>query len=277
MSIQAITWVLEEAPGLPAHLAMTLMGLANHADENGHNAYPSQATLAHYTRKGDRSVRRDLRELETLGLIRRGDARMVAHLPADRRPDVYDLAVERTISEEDPANVRKRVVSPSGRTPTSARSADLNGRTPMSGRSENGRTWTSGTGGRGRPVAGGRVRPTNRPSEPSLNRPPLQRTPGTHIAEVLGIEEEDGAKVWEQLKPRCQTSPIRYIDSIYGNGDLRAIADQVLSASTGAPRPAMPEWCGGCDSQTRQVENEDGVPRRCPNCHPLTADVRSAS
>ena len=95
MTIQALSWAIEDAPDVPPHLVATLVGLANHADRNGQGAYPSQATLAHYTRKDERSVRRDLIQLEELGLIRIGDQRFVLHLAEDKRPVVYDLAIER--------------------------------------------------------------------------------------------------------------------------------------------------------------------------------------
>lgn len=97
MSTEALKWAIEQAPPMPAQLVATLTGLANHADAKGRGAYPSLAKLAAYTCKAERSVRRDLRQLEELGLIRRGDPRRVAHLPSDRRPEVYDLAVERTV------------------------------------------------------------------------------------------------------------------------------------------------------------------------------------
>ncbi|MFI7649991.1 helix-turn-helix domain-containing protein [Micromonospora sp. NPDC049460] len=72
-----------------------LIGLANHAHANGRAAYPSQERLAHYARKSVRSVQRDLSELARLGIIRRGDQRHVAYIPVDRRPVVWDLAMER--------------------------------------------------------------------------------------------------------------------------------------------------------------------------------------
>jgi hypothetical protein len=36
----------------------------------------------------------------------------------------------------------------------------------------------------------------------------------------------------------------------------------------GAPPPARPLWCGGCDEHTRLRENDAGQPYRCPQCHP---------
>jgi hypothetical protein len=89
-----MAWVLNDAPGLPANAFGTLMGLANHADHEGRGARAAQATLGKYARKTDRQIRRDLTELEELGLIRRGDQRLVAHLPPMKRPIVWDLAME---------------------------------------------------------------------------------------------------------------------------------------------------------------------------------------
>lgn len=85
------------APPMPAQLVATLLGLADHADADGRAAYPSVPTLAAYTCKSERSVQRDLKALAELGLIRAGDPAVVAHLPSDRRPEVYDLAVERVV------------------------------------------------------------------------------------------------------------------------------------------------------------------------------------
>ncbi|MFI6302142.1 hypothetical protein ACIBCH_09745 [Amycolatopsis thailandensis] len=30
----------------------------------------------------------------------------------------------------------------------------------------------------------------------------------------------------------------------------------------------VPEWCGTCDERTRQIELDDGTPKRCPDCNP---------
>jgi hypothetical protein len=97
LSTDALKWAIEEAPPMPAQLVATLAGLANHADTKGKGAYPALAKLAAYTCKSERSVRRDLRQLEELKLIRPGDPAKVAHLPPDKRPEVYDLAMERKV------------------------------------------------------------------------------------------------------------------------------------------------------------------------------------
>lgn len=171
MSREAMTWVLEEAPDMPPHLLGVAMGLANHAGRDGRGAYPRQDRLAWYARKSDRAVRNDLTALADLGLIRPGDPSLVAHMPADERPTVWDLAVE-----------RKRDPYPRERKPTSGRggaSEPHEGRKSTSGASDDS-TGSEVPGGSAVP-AGSTVprerKPTSEPSgsplptNHSLNRP----------------------------------------------------------------------------------------------------------
>ncbi|MFJ4738750.1 helix-turn-helix domain-containing protein [Streptomyces sp. NPDC088775] len=99
MSKEAMDWALEFAPPMPSQLVVTLSGLARHADKKGRGTYPSVARLAAYACKSERSVQRDLVELRKLGLIRYGDQNKANHLPEGKRPEVYDLAVERTVPD----------------------------------------------------------------------------------------------------------------------------------------------------------------------------------
>src|SRR5947209_14306834 len=103
MSIEAITWALNSAP-IPtgrnaSTLAVVLVGLANHADPDGRNAFPAVATLVRYTRLSARSVQYALRALEDLGLIAPSDPEIVAAYlkRADRRPNGWDLAIHSSI------------------------------------------------------------------------------------------------------------------------------------------------------------------------------------
>lgn len=41
-----------------------------------------------------------------------------------------------------------------------------------------------------------------------------------------------------------------------------------LPLPKGAQPPDRPPWCGGCDEHTRQRENDEGLPYRCPQCNP---------
>jgi hypothetical protein len=119
MSREAIGWVLRDAPGVPAQCVSVLIGLAEHADKAGRSAYPSAATLSAYARKSERQVRYDLSLLTEAKLIRPGDQSRTADLPVNRRPVVYDLAMERTQAlEVQPTAPQGGVQSTSGVQPT---------------------------------------------------------------------------------------------------------------------------------------------------------------
>lgn len=94
MTLVTMVWALKHADVPPDPIAhLVLIGLADHAHDDGTEARPSVATLAQYARCSERTVHTKLRLLESAGLIRRGDQRAVEHLPANRRPVVYDLLV----------------------------------------------------------------------------------------------------------------------------------------------------------------------------------------
>jgi hypothetical protein len=70
VSVQALSWVLEHSA---ARLGdrLVLISLANHAHEDGSNAYASQGTIAREARLTDRQARRCLKGLEASGEISR--------------------------------------------------------------------------------------------------------------------------------------------------------------------------------------------------------------
>ncbi|VTR77241.1 helix-turn-helix domain-containing protein [Cellulomonas hominis] len=94
MSLVSMVWALKDAP-LPndpvAHLV--LIAYADHAKDDGTAAWPSVATVARYARCTPRTVHTKLRLLVEYGVMRPGDQRLVDHLPANRRPVVYDLVM----------------------------------------------------------------------------------------------------------------------------------------------------------------------------------------
>jgi hypothetical protein len=91
VSIEAVSWALNFADVRDPGEALVLIGIANHAGRDGRGCYAGQATLAHYARCSDRTVRRKLAALEARGLIVRGDQALVDHIPASVRPVVWDL------------------------------------------------------------------------------------------------------------------------------------------------------------------------------------------
>lgn len=93
MALDPIVWALKDAPVKDAGERLILTILAEHSDEDGTSAYPSQKTIAGYAMLTDRSVRDKLKALEARGILVRGDQRLVAHFPGDKRPVVWDLAI----------------------------------------------------------------------------------------------------------------------------------------------------------------------------------------
>lgn len=96
VSLQAQLWAASlplDACGLAEF--RVLDKLADHAHGNGRNAFRNVESMAAELQCSKRTVQRALRSLQVLGLIRIGDQHLVNHLPANRRPIVYDLALER--------------------------------------------------------------------------------------------------------------------------------------------------------------------------------------
>lgn len=91
-----MTWALDHrqtGPLSPEH-RLVLVALADYADPAGRGAWPSASTLADRLGVTVRAVRRSIAALEAAALIERGDQRHVEHYRGDRRPVVYDLALE---------------------------------------------------------------------------------------------------------------------------------------------------------------------------------------
>lgn len=75
------------------HVAV-LVVMVDHMSVSGRGCYASQETIAKESKTSVRTVRRCIGDFEAMGVFRRGDWRLVQHLRADRRPDVWDLAMD---------------------------------------------------------------------------------------------------------------------------------------------------------------------------------------
>lgn len=93
MSLEATTWALSVTTG-DSTRKLILFGMANHAHKDGRNSWASKETLAEYGECSTRTVRRHILALVEGGFIREGDQAHVKHVRADRRPVVYDLAMD---------------------------------------------------------------------------------------------------------------------------------------------------------------------------------------
>ena len=93
-----MTWALHSAPVGDARDLLVLLALADFASPDGRGCFPSMSTVARAARCSERTAQRSLRALEAAGLIRRGDQELVSHYRKDKRPVVWDLALERGVS-----------------------------------------------------------------------------------------------------------------------------------------------------------------------------------
>lgn len=95
MSTAAVAWALDgrRTGKLNPACRLVLVALADYANPEGRNAFPAVPTLASRLHLSDRQIQRHVRQLEELELIRPGDRRLVDHIPAYARPNVWDLAL----------------------------------------------------------------------------------------------------------------------------------------------------------------------------------------
>jgi hypothetical protein len=96
MSLEAMIWALKVADVRDPVAKLVLIGLADHANDDGTATWPAQSTLATYAGVTVRTVYTKLAVLVDCGVIRPGDQRLVEHIRADRRPHVWDLAMDPT-------------------------------------------------------------------------------------------------------------------------------------------------------------------------------------
>jgi len=268
VSVQAITWVLEAAADLRPHLVATLIGLANHADGSGKGAYPSQATLAGYTRKTKRGIRNDLSQLEEDGLIERGDQRLVQHIAADERPVVWNLRLDRKRAsarsgagnDGDESIGEPQVSDPARPTNGTGERKQGSGRQPTSGRKSNVRG--TGSGVPKGPEADFRLTVLEPRTKPSSS--PRERAE-RFVAETLGCDDDDARWIVDQVQRRHTPERLGgYLRRMAGNGDLAALLAERRPVTTPPPEPP----CGQC-GPGRLVEVDDGAAAaRCPRCHP---------
>ncbi|RKR44565.1 helix-turn-helix domain-containing protein [Paraburkholderia sp. BL17N1] len=123
MSIEAMAWAIKQQITRDAPARHVLLCLASYADKLGKTAYPSASKLSADTGLSERTVRTKLDVLEQVGLITRGNQRIVADRidRADRRPICFDLCISR------PAGDAPRYMERGARDDTTGCSSRRNG------------------------------------------------------------------------------------------------------------------------------------------------------
>lgn len=108
MSLKATLWAYDDAPIEKPTELLVLIALADDANNDGRNAFPSVARIAKRARCKPRAAKYALRALEASGVIVKGDQSIAArHITrADRRPVVYDLVLTMTWDSAPPPTER---------------------------------------------------------------------------------------------------------------------------------------------------------------------------
>lgn len=118
MSWEVLAWAMKK--GRDYQLAPTtrhvMLSLANYADPEGHDIYPSLSRLELDTGLSERTIRRQIQHLMSCRLLDYGDQRVVERDPRirpDQRPKVYRFILER--ATQDVPGPEKRPDTLSGR------------------------------------------------------------------------------------------------------------------------------------------------------------------
>ncbi|WP_321842652.1 helix-turn-helix domain-containing protein [Burkholderia cepacia] len=116
MSVQAMTWAIEQQDIRDATARHVLLCLANYADADGKAAFPSTSRLEADTGLSESTIRRKLDVLEELGLIQKGNQAIVAAYidRGDRRPVCYDMVIKKRGVVVTPGDERGVTVTATG-------------------------------------------------------------------------------------------------------------------------------------------------------------------
>lgn len=279
---RAIEWVLDEAPHVPPNLVSTLIGLARHAQDDGTGAGPGVETLMGYTNKSRRQVKYDLDKLRELKIIKVSDDQSrVAHIRADRRPVVYDIAMTAACNPLHPEEAERRATDC---TPQDA--------APAPRGATHGRTGCNTASDEVQPIAPEenyeKNKEKNNPSLSARTSVPAPRDPADERERDESTSPEDPNLTWHQrlvIEANCPPHLAaavsdrlqdRYPDrgpgwwrKVKDVGDLAELVRETIEALTSDPHCGT---CGGTGKTTTHDQWDQPIPADCPACTPLTND-----
>lgn len=276
MSIKVMTWVWDHSPASGTDLLM-LLAIADHAGDDGRDAWPSVRKLAQRTRLDERTVRRVLKRLAD-------DGHIVVRAGGGRRSNRYEIPMT------------------SDNTELSTPLADCHlGQNATPGN-------LPGHPGQDARAPRAQLRPgtpdTAAPPEPSYNRPLPLLPRETHLHVVPGEGggriNHDMVEVLTGLGPHWTLTPAQrrrlarpVFDALSAGWSARDLIAHLAANPDGVKSPAAvlatrlgdlpappakaaprPPWCGACDETTRLLDRLDERLERCPSCHPTRADSR---
>lgn len=247
MSIRVMNWVWDYSPAKGTELLL-LLAIADAANDDGTNAFPSITTLARKTRLDSRTVRRIVRKLTAEG-----------HIEVDERggreSNRYSVRMEERFS------------------------------TPLTD-CHPWQNDTPGTGAT--PPLTQLCHPTPdtaTPPDPSYTRPRPSTveeggegsTKAGAVLDRLGAQWPLTPRQRRHLIPKVERAfsagwpPERLAEYLAANpGGVKAPAavlstrlDDLPTAPRERENPDRPSWCGSCLESTRMVEDGEGRPSRC--------------
>jgi|GEM_PF-6013870 len=296
MSVRAMSWVWEHSP-TGGNERLVLLAIADTADDNGANAWPSINTLARKTRLAPRTVQRVISRLRDDGQLYvepsagRGGSNIYtiitdppppappAPTPASGGPDPRQSdGGDRTPPPSQPCHpTPDTALSPHPRHSCDTRTSLNVLEPPPPARGDQTPADSPPTA----PAGGGGHNadhnddpgPDDRPGDGSPGRellaaltPPwtLTRRQITKLAPAAGAALAAG---WPApaLRSHLTANPDG-VRSPYAVIRAR-LADLPDPPATGGHHP-RPPWCGHCDQTSRLIDLDDGRAARCPDCHP---------
>jgi hypothetical protein len=262
MNQQWMNRVRDHGPTHP-ELCELVRAIADFANEKG-VAWPAVPTLAEYLRVTERTVYRRLHMAREEGWItvRSGGGR--------RRSNLYTLVGERfqrgpeTVTETVTETLQERVtetLTPATHTLTRA------SQNPVAGVTQSPRpppNTSSSADDKPSPAVIAEVRADDDQTRQALNG--IDGVRPTRIIRELVADARSAGWSASLLNAHLRgtiTNPTNPM------GCLTAALRDLPAAEPA--RLARPAWCGLCDERTRQREDRDGNPYRCPDCHPLAS------
>lgn len=277
MSIKVMSWVWDHSDASGSELLL-LLAIADQANDDGRDAWPSIKTLAQRTRLDERTVRRVLKRLARSGHI-------IVRPGGGRRSNHYDVIMTRQTDELSTPLADRHP----GQNATPGRSPGHPGRTARAPLAQLCQASPD----------------TAMPSDPSYTRPGPLLPRDEHAPRLSVVPTPDGGGGIDQeavellagLGPDWRLSPGQrrrlapLVSAALATGWTKAALTAHLAANpdgvkspaavlaarlndlpdpiTSASEPAdRPTWCGACDQTTRHQERPDGRIQRCPTCHP---------
>ena len=114
--MMSLVWELD----LPTSEKMVLLVIADHADDEGRNAWPSVSTIARKASVSERQAQRLIKQLTKVGLVEvETQAGGVREMRDDRRPNRYSVLLDGVTSTSPGAVVRGDMGDANGVTPMS--------------------------------------------------------------------------------------------------------------------------------------------------------------